>query len=129
MVQPKTFEMVKQFEKKHNVRVEVHELHEHPVFWEVTVWMTKTADYEKVTGKPDLPRIWGRKYLTTPTAGGQVLVIRNPQKSDTFTAESWGALPSYDSFVEKVLDRVKESPLDEDFSTLCEECGVVIPAG
>jgi hypothetical protein len=122
----KTFKMVKQFEKEHSVRIETHEPPEHPVYWEVTVWMTKLADYEKITGKADLPRVWARKYITTLTAGGQVLVIRNPQKSNTFTVESWGDLPSYDSFVEKVLDRVKESPLEEDFTTLCEECGVVI---
>jgi len=128
-VKEKTFEMVKQFEKDHSMRIETHESHEHPVYWEVTVWMTKKADYEKITGKADLPRVWGRKYLTTPTAGGQVLVIRNPQKNDTFTVETWGDLPSYDSFVEKVLDRVKESPLEEDFTTLCEECGIEIPSG
>lgn len=38
-------------------------------------------------------------------------------------------MTSYDSFVEKVLGHVKEAPLDEDFSTLCQECGVVIPSG
>ena len=79
---------VKRFEKEHSVRIETHESYEHPVFWEVTVWMTKTADYEKATGKADLPRVWGRRYLTTPTAGGQVLVIRNPQKSDIYSVES-----------------------------------------
>ena len=124
-----TIETVKRFEKEHKMRIETHESHEHPVYWEVTVWMTKTADYEKLTGKSDLPRVWGRKYLTTLTAGGQVLVIRNPQKNNTFTVETWGNILSYDSFVEKVLDRIKDSPLDEDFSTLCEECGVAIPQG
>jgi len=124
-----TLKMVKQFEKDHAVRIETHESTEHPVYWEVTVWMTRSADYQKITGKADLPRVWGRKYVTTPTAQGQVLVIRNPQKSDIFTVESWGDLPSYDSFVEKVLDRTTESPLEEDATTLCEECGVVIPSG
>ena len=128
-VKKETIETVKRFEKEHTMRIETHESHEHPVYWEVTVWMTKTADYEKLTGKSDLPRVWGRKYLTTLTAGGQVLVIRNPQKNNTFTVETWGNIPSYDSFVEKVLDRIKDSPLDEDFSTLCEECGVAIPQG
>jgi len=128
-VKQETIETVKRFEKEHKMRIETHESHEHPVYWEVTVWMTKTADYEKLTGKSDLPRVWGRKYLTTLTAGGQVLVIRNPQKNNTFTVETWGNILSYDSFVEKVLDRIKDSPLDEDFSTLCEECGVAIPQG
>jgi hypothetical protein len=128
-MQPETIDLVKQFEKKYSVRVETHESYEHPVFWEVMVWMTKTADYEKATGSPDLPRIWGRKYITTPTAGGQVFVIKNPQKSDMYTIESWGDLSSYDSFVKSVLDRVEETPLNEDFSTLCEECGGVIPSG
>lgn len=129
MVNPKTIEMVKEFEKEYRVRIETHESHEHPVYWEVMVWMTKTADYAKITGKADLPRVWGRKYVSTPMAGGQVLVIRNPQKSDIFTVESWGEVPSYDSFVEKVLERVRETPLEEDFTTICEECGVVIPSG
>ena len=124
-----TLTMVKQFEKEHAVRIETHESTEHPVYWEVTVWMTRSADYQKITGKADLPRVWGRKYVTTPTAQGQVLVIRNPQKSDIFTVESWGDLPSYDSFVEKVLDRTAESPLEEDATTLCVECGIVIPSG
>ena len=120
---------MKQFEREHGLRIETHESYEHPVYWEVTVWMTKTADYEKITGKADLPRIWGRKYLTTPTAEGQVLVIRNPQKSDVFTVESWDGLSSYDAFVEKVLDRVKDSSLEEDFTTLCEEFGIAVPSG
>ena len=115
--------------RAHNIRIETHESYEHPTFWEVTVWMTLAAGYEKITGKASLPRVWGRKYITTPTAGGQVLVVRNPQSSETFTTESWGKLPSYDSFVRKVLERIEESPLDEDFTALCEECGVVIPAG
>ena len=91
--------------------------------------MTLAAGYEKITGKASLPRVWGRKYITTPTAGGQVLVVRNPQSSETFTTESWGDLPSYDSFVKKVLARVEENTLDEDFTALCEECGIVIPSG
>jgi len=128
-VDPKTLALVKASERNLNIRIETHEPSEHPTFWEVTAWMTRIAEYEKMTGKADLPRVWGRKYITTPTAGGMVLVIRNPQSSDTFTTETWGDIPSYDSFVEKVLDRVKESPLDEDFATLCDEANTVIPAG
>ena len=124
-----TIKIVKEFEKEQNIRVETHESHEHPVWWEVTVWMTTTADYQKLTKKMDIPRVWGRKYLTTPTAGGQVLVVRNPQKNDTFTLESWGSLASYDDFVEKVLARVKEHTLDEDFAAICQECGVEVPSG
>jgi hypothetical protein len=101
MMEQKTIDLVKQFEKEHGMRVETHESHEHPVFWEVTVWMTKTADYQWMSGKKDIPRVWGRKYLTTPTAEGQVLVVRNPQKSNAFTAESWGPIGSYDEFVKK----------------------------
>jgi len=128
-VDPKTLAKVKESERNLNIRLETHESSEHPTFWEVTAWMTRTAEYEKMTGKADLPRVCGRKYITTPTAGGMVLVIRNPQSGDTFTTETWGDIPSYDSFVEKVLDRVKESPLDEDFTTLCDEANTVIPAG
>jgi hypothetical protein len=129
MMEQKTIELVKQFEKEHGMRVETHESHEHPVFWEVTVWMTKTADYQWMRGKKDIPRVWGRKYLTTPTAEGQVLVVRNPQKSNAFTAESWGPIGSYDEFVKKVLNQVKDNPLEKDCETFYEECGGAAPSG
>jgi hypothetical protein len=128
-VDPKTLALVKASERDLNIRIETRESYDHPTFWEVTAWMTRTAEYEKMTGKADRPRVWGRKYITTPTAGGMVLVIRNPQSNDTFITETWGDIPSYDSFVKKVLDRVKESPLYEDFTTLCDEANTVIPAG
>lgn len=128
-MQKPTIEMVKAFEKAHDVRVEAHESHEHPIYWEVTVWMTKTADYEWMTGKKDVPRVWGRKYLTTPTASGQVMVMKNPQRSNAFTLETWGSLASYDEFVKKVLDQVKENPLEIDCRTYLEECEGAGPAG
>lgn len=128
-MQGKTIEKVKKFEKEHGMRIETHETHENPVWWDVTVWMTKTADYQKLAGKPDLPRVWGRKYLTTPTADGQVMVVRSPQKSNAFTIETWGHLSSYDDFVEKVLEQVKDNPLEGDFDTICEECGGSAPSG
>ncbi len=125
----KTIEIVKRFEKEHGMRIETHETSENPVWWDVTVWMTKTADYQKMVGKPDLPRVWGRKYLTTPTADGRVMVVRSPQKSDAFTIETWGPLASYDEFVKKVLEQVKDNPLEADFDTICEECGGSAPSG
>jgi hypothetical protein len=128
-MQKPTIERVKAFEKAHGVRVEAHESFEHPIYWEVTVWMTKTADYEWMTGKKDVPRVWGRKYLTTPSAHGQVMVMKNPQRSNAFTLETWGSLASYDEFVKKVLDKVKENPLEIDCRTYLEECEGAGPAG
>lgn len=128
-MQKPTIEMVKAFEKAQGVRVEAHESHDHPIYWEVTVWMTKTADYEWMTGKKEVPRVWGRKYLTTPTAGGQVMVMKNPQRSNAFTIETWGTLSSYDEFVKKVLDQVKKNPLEIDCRTYVEECEGAGPAG
>ncbi len=128
-MQKPTIEMVKTFEKAYGVRVEAHESHEHPIYWEVTVWMTKTSDYEWMTGKKDVPRVWGRKYLTTPSAHGQVMVMKNPQRSNAFTLETWGSLASYDEFVKKVLDQVKENPLEIDCRTYLEECEGAGPAG
>jgi hypothetical protein len=103
-MQATTIEMVKEFEKKQEMRIETTELHDHPLYWDVTVWMTKSADYQRMSGKKDIPRVWGRKYLTTPTAGGQVVVVRKTQKSNSFTTESWGPIGSYNDFVKKVLD-------------------------
>lgn len=85
-MQQETIDKVRKFGAEHDMRVETHEYHEHPVFWEVTVWVTKTADYAAITGKPNVPRVWGRKYLSTPTAGGMVLVIRNPRRT---TSSPW----------------------------------------
>jgi hypothetical protein len=91
--------------------------------------MTKEADYQWMTGKSDVPRVWGRRYLTTPTAGGQVMVVRNPQKSNAFTTETWGPVASYDDFVKKVLDQVKDNPLERDCEAFYEEGGGSAPSG
>jgi hypothetical protein len=93
-MQKKTIDLIKKFENDHDV----------------TVWMTKVVKS---------PRIWGRKFITTPGAMGEVLVIRSPQSNDIYTQESWGKIDSFDEFVEKVLARITSSPLEEDEECAC----------
>jgi len=88
LMQEKTIALIKKFEKEQRVRVGTQDTDNLPMYWEVPIWMTKAADYQWMSGKPDISRVWGRKYLTTPTADGQVLVVRNPQKSNAFSIES-----------------------------------------
>jgi hypothetical protein len=88
----KTIELVKEFEKEEGMHIETHESYKHLIFWEVTVWMTKIADFQWMTGKKDIPRAWGR-ISPPPQQKTKVLVVRNPQKSNAFAAESRGNWP------------------------------------
>jgi hypothetical protein len=106
-MQKKTIDLIKKFENDHDVTIDPHE---QVNWWDVTVWMTKVVKS---------PRIWGRKFITTPGAMGEVLVIRSPQSNDIYTQESWGKIDSFDEFVEKVLARITSSPLEEDEECAC----------
>jgi hypothetical protein len=106
-MQKETRELVKQFEVEHKVRIDTRD---QVSYWDVTVWTTQLVN---------TPRVWGRKYITTPDAS-EVLVVRSPQKSDVYTVEQWGKIDSFDDFVRKVMDRVREAPLYDDEECACQ---------
>jgi len=45
----------------------------------------------------------GIKYVSGPNEEGNVLVLRDPFVSDTYSAESWGPMETIDDFVKKAL--------------------------
>ncbi len=64
----------------------------------------------------------GKKYVSGPGQDGNVLVLRDPFVSDTYSAESWGKMDTIDDFVKKALARIL-SDKDEADKGQEEGCG------
>lgn len=93
----KTLELIQKFEQDHEIYVSATEA--------LTYWII----YARVT----LPRAegarhfhHGRKYVSGPNEDGNVLVLRDPFVSDTYSVESWGPMATIDDFVKKALAQI-----------------------
>ena len=48
----------------------------------------------------------GKRYVSGPNEGGNVLILPDPSNSDAYLAESWGEMGTIDDFVKKALDHI-----------------------
>jgi hypothetical protein len=54
----------------------------------------------------------GKKYVSSRNDEGTVLILTNPEISDSYVLESWGVMETFDDFVNKALTRILED-MDE----------------
>lgn len=94
-----TQEIIDTFERDHEINVSATEA--------LTYWIV----YARVPRTPAVGihhQHHGIKFVTGPGEEGNVLVMRDPFVSDTYSAESWGPMETIDDFVKKALARILE---------------------
>jgi len=64
----------------------------------------------------------GVKYVSGPSEEGNVLVMRDPFVSDTYSVESWGPMETIDDFVKKALAQLLADKVAAEKGTE-EGCG------
>ncbi|MDD1683146.1 MAG: hypothetical protein LUO98_04835 [Methanoregula sp.] len=92
-----TLTLIKKFEQDYEIYVSATEA--------LTYWVV----YARVTRSPSAGSSHphhGIKYVTGPNEDGNVLVLRDPFVSDTYSAESWGKMETIDDFVKKALAQI-----------------------
>jgi hypothetical protein len=98
-MQKKTEELLKKFERDHEVYVSATE--------ELAAWTV----YARIprSHAPGTHHLHvGRKYLSGPNEHGTVRILRDPVSGDAYSTESWGPMALIDDFVEKALDHILE---------------------
>jgi hypothetical protein len=92
-----TLDLIKKFEEDYEINVSATDAQ--------TYWVI----YARVTlSKAEGARHFhhGIKYVSGPNEDGNVLVLRDPFVSDTYSVESWGPMATIDDFVKKGLAQV-----------------------
>jgi len=92
-----TQELLKKFEQDHEIYVSATDA--------LTYWIV----YARIlTGKKEgFHNLHaGKKYVSGPNEGGNVLILPDPSNSDAYEAESWGEMETIDDFVKKALDHI-----------------------
>jgi len=104
----KTEDMLKKFEQEHEVYVEARD---QKSYWEVTAKMPRKID--------SLHRIHRTKqYISGREQEGNVLIIQNPEVFESYTIEQWGGLATFDDFVARTLEALKEDIVE--YETDCK---------
>ena len=93
----KTQELMKKFEQDNEIYVSATEA--------LTYWVVYARVQQKHEEGPHHMH-HGIKYVSGPGQDGNVLVLRDPFISDTYSAESWGPMETIDDFVAKALARI-----------------------
>jgi len=91
-----TQNLVNKFQQEHEVYLDTQNLE---TYWVITARVPKKEGTLHHVHR-------ARKYITARNEGGSVLIIPHPEVSDAYFVESWGAMDSFDDFVEKTLDRI-----------------------
>ncbi|MHB8052533.1 MAG: hypothetical protein ACYDEZ_04480 [Methanoregula sp.] len=92
-----TQELIKKFEQENEIYVSATDA--------LTYWII----YARVTRSPaeGIHHLHhGRKYVSGPNENGNVLVLRDPFVSDSYSVESWGLMETIDDFVKKALAQI-----------------------
>ena len=101
-----------EFQKEHEVYLDAQDL---VTYWAVTARMPKKQETLHRTHR-------ARKYITSRSEGGSVLILPNPHLADRYLVENWGPMDTFDEFVEKALVRILENKEENDLETE-EGCG------
>jgi hypothetical protein len=106
----KTEDMLKKFEQEHEIYVEARD---QKSYWEVTAKMPK-----KINSLHRLHRT--KQYVSGRDQEGNVLILQNPEVYESYTVEQWGAIPTFDDFVAKVLSALKQDVVE--YESDCKTC-------
>lgn len=98
VMEDKTRDLLKKFEQESEIYIGVSD---NLTFWILTARIRKTAE----KGIHHLH--FGRKYISGPNMGGNVLVIPDQENSDAAFAESWDPMGTIDEFVVQALPRIR----------------------
>lgn len=96
-MEEKTLELLKKFEQDNEVYVSATDA--------LTYWVV----YARIPRGPtdETHHLHnGVRYVTGPNENGNVLVMRDPSVSNTYSSESWGPMPTIDDFVKKALAQI-----------------------
>ncbi len=96
-MQEKTRELMKKFEQDYEVYVSATDA---LTYWVIYARIPKS----QAEGTHHLHN--GVRYVTGPKEDGNVLVMRDPSVSDTYSVESWGPMGTIDDFVKKALAQI-----------------------
>jgi hypothetical protein len=92
-----TLDLIKKFEEDYEIYVSATEA--------LTYWVI----YARVQRRPaegSHHLHHGIKYVSGPKEDGNVLVLKDPFVSDTYSVESWGKMETIDDFVKKALAQI-----------------------
>ncbi len=115
-MQKKTQELLKKFERDHEIYVSATEA--------LTYWVVY-ARIQQMHEEGPHHMHHGIKYVSGPNEDGNVLVLQDPFISDAYNAESWGKMETIDDFVKKALAQIladkgaAEKGLKEGCETSC----------
>jgi hypothetical protein len=93
----KTLELIQKFEENNEIYVSATEA--------LTYWVVY-ARVSRGQEKKIHHLHHGIKYVSGPNEEGNVLVLRDPFVSDTYSVESWGPMETIDDFVKKALAQI-----------------------
>jgi hypothetical protein len=89
-----TLDLIKKFEDDYEINVSATEA--------LTYWVV----YARVQAEGARHFHHGIKYVSGPNEDGNVLVLKDPFVSDTYSVESWGPMETIDDFVKKALAQI-----------------------
>lgn len=121
-MEEKTLELMKKFEQDHEVYVSATDK---LTYWIIYARIPKS----RAQGVHNLHA--GRRYVSGPNEEGNVLILPDPDNSESYIAESWGAMRTIDDFVKKALPHILSDKEAADNGT-GEGCGTsprLIPSG
>ena len=105
----KTQDLLKNFEQAHEIYVSAQDAQ---TFWMVNARIPKKQESHHQS----------RKYVSGPNENGNVLIFPDYQRSDAYVTENWGAMDSFDDFVDKALTAILADKAESD-QKLQEGCG------
>lgn len=93
-----TLKLLKKFEEDYEIYVSATDA--------LTYWVVyaRVPKHQPPEGTHRLHH--GKKYVSGPNEGGNVLVMQDSFVSDTYSAESWGPMETIDDFVKKALAQI-----------------------
>ena len=96
-MQQKTLELLKKFQEENEIYVSATDL--------LTYWVVfARIQMQHEEGPHHMHH--GIRFVTGPEEEGNVLVMRDPEKSDQYSAESWGPMATIDDFAKKALAQI-----------------------
>jgi hypothetical protein len=104
-----TQDLLKKFEQAHEIYVSIQDAQ---TFWMVNARIPKKQESHHQS----------RKYVSGPNENGNVLIFPDHQHSDAYVTENWGAMDSFDDFVDKALAAILADKIESD-QKLKEGCG------
>jgi len=107
----KTQDILKKFQREHEVFVDAQDAKS---YWMITARPPKKGQEVHHTHRV-------KQYISGRDQEGNVLILVNPEINSNFIVEQWGAMETFDDFVEKALDRVLED-MEEYDQGLAEGC-------